>query len=523
MAELWYNIYTTTSKGFNNMGTIKAVLVGVCEYPTLKAPSLPFCKNDLYATKDALQSGLCVAKENILLCGENGTVTINEMLNTIKTVLSTANPDDILIFYFSGHGGKNCLALSDGKVNLQSLVDLIEQVPLKSKIAILDSCHSGSFELTTIPKLDIHETVEYFVGRGFAVMASCSAEETSGFHPEKDISLYTSFLCDALTSQYLIKQGRKSLEDISEAVFHFANLFNKKGIRAPQNPIFRSSIGGTIFFEVEEYNPYKIAKIYEETDKYIIYQVNPVHHATAKRLAVKVILRYHSSMEEIAEFSKEICKKALYYEVHQNAIAESHHRGNPANIIWCHFGYDESDMINGSFVCYTTWVDDKQDKEWWYRETKNSCVVNDVYIISNSSYNALKLLQKDLTSKEELIKTTREYTSNIITLAQQHIKEFREFLNGVITEEQLIDTLQPLIRQMNKYFILQSNLPISPVDLHDWSDAHTNLAGAAIDLSLYYDKNNLATWSTENRKWLMSDAIKKYELALEKLKIEDVL
>jgi len=101
------------------MGTIKAVLVGVCEYPALKAPSLPFCKNDLYATKDALQSGLCVAQKNILLCGENGTVTINEMLNTIKTVLSTANPDDILIFYFSGHGGKNCLALSDGKVNLQ--------------------------------------------------------------------------------------------------------------------------------------------------------------------------------------------------------------------------------------------------------------------------------------------------------------------------------------------------------------------------------------------------------------------
>lgn len=500
------------------MGKTIAILVGVCEYPTIHAPSLPLCKNDLYATKDALQYGLCIAEENILLCGENGTVAINELINSIKTILSTTHPEDTLIFYFSGHGGKNCLALSDGLIDLQSLVNLIEQVPLKCKIAILDSCHSGSFELTTIPKLDIHETVEYFVGRGFAVMASCSSEETSGFHPDKDISLYTSFLCDALTSRYLIKQGKKSLEDINEAVFHFANLFNKKGIRVPQNPIFRSSIGGTIFFEVEEYNPYKIAKIYEETDKYIIYQVNPVHHASAKRLAVKVILRYHCSMEEIADFSKEICKKALYYEVHQNAIAESRHKGNAANIIWCHFGYDEADMVNGSFVCYTTWVDDKQDKKWWYRETKNSCFVNDVYIISNSSYNALKILQEESTNNEDLIKTTREYTSNIITLAQRHIKEFREYLNGVITEEQLIDVLQPLIHQMNKYVLLQSDLPIPPLDLHDWSGAHTNLAAAAMDLSLYYDKNNLNTWSTENRKWLMADAIKKYEYALEKLK-----
>ena len=182
------------------MGKTIAILVGICEYPTINAPSLPLCKNDLYATKAALQSGLCITEENIFLCGENGTVTIKEMLSSIKTTLSNAHSDDTFIFYFSGHGGKNCLALSDGLLDLQSLVNLIEQVPLKCKIAILDSCHSGSFELTTIPKLDIHETVEYFVGRGFAVMASCSAEETSGFHPEKDISLYTSFLCDALTS-----------------------------------------------------------------------------------------------------------------------------------------------------------------------------------------------------------------------------------------------------------------------------------------------------------------------------------
>lgn len=46
----------------------------------------------------------------------------------------------------------------------------------------MDSCHSG----------------------GFAVLASCEAEQFSGFDENKKISLYTSFVCDALTSYFLM-------------------------------------------------------------------------------------------------------------------------------------------------------------------------------------------------------------------------------------------------------------------------------------------------------------------------------
>lgn len=42
------------------MGTIKALLVGVCDYLAIKCPSLPLCKNDLYEMKNALIHGLNV-------------------------------------------------------------------------------------------------------------------------------------------------------------------------------------------------------------------------------------------------------------------------------------------------------------------------------------------------------------------------------------------------------------------------------------------------------------------------------
>ena len=70
------------------MGNIKALLVSVSKYPVLQLLELPLCKNDLFAVRKALMHGLNVSPENILLCGENGIVTIKDLLfsfNKIQT------------------------------------------------------------------------------------------------------------------------------------------------------------------------------------------------------------------------------------------------------------------------------------------------------------------------------------------------------------------------------------------------------------------------------------------------------
>lgn len=503
------------------MGNISAILVGVSNYPTLKCPSLPWCKNDLYVLKNALIKGLNATPDNILLCGESGLVTIAELVQSIASMMKKITSEDILIFYFSGHGNKNSLALSDGAIGLQELVDLIEQIPVKAKIAILDSCHSGSFELEETPKINVNDTVEYFVGRGYAVMASCGSEQTSGFNHARRISMYTSFLCDALTSRSLIRKGKKSLESINEAIFHFAKIANQKGNTSVQQPIFRSSIGGTIFFDVEEYNPYKVAEIYEETENYIIYDVKPLHNAIAKRISVKVILRFQSSMEEIAELSKEIKEKFLHCDVYQNESFEAKYKGKATNIVWCYFGYDEDDVVDGNYICHTTWVDENQNKEWWYRESKNTLSVNSVHIDINPSYLMIKGLKDKSVNREELIAETRECTVNMISIAEQYIKIYREYLNGILTEENLIVSLDSLHKPMSSWYFKQNNFPIPPVDLHEWANAHNRLTNAAHEFTLFYNKKHLHVWSTENRKWLMSNAIKEYEIALEELKSID--
>ena len=175
------------------------------------------CRNDLFAMRKALVKGLNISPSNIHLCGETGIVTKNDFIASIYTVLKDISGNDTFIFYFSGHGGKNCLVLSDSLIELQDLLNAIEQVQAKTKIAIIDSCHSGGFSLENVPAIDIDETVEHFAGRGFAVLASCGADQYSGFNEDNEISLYTSFVCDALTARFLIRACLKNMTDCAKS------------------------------------------------------------------------------------------------------------------------------------------------------------------------------------------------------------------------------------------------------------------------------------------------------------------
>lgn len=205
----------------------------------------------------------------------------------------------------------------------------------------------------------------------------------------------------------------------------------------------------------------------------------------------------------------------LYYEVHQNEIAEARHKGHAANIVWCYFGYDEDDMVDCNFICHTTWVDESQGKERWYCTSKNVIITNGIHIQLNGSYELVKSLKDNTLNKDELIQTTREYTANIIAEAEQYIKIFREYLNNTISEEELINRVAPINIEISKWFFKQRDLPIPPKELHDWAHIHTKLSCTIHDFSLFYDKKNLKTWKSENRKWLLQNAIKQYEMELE--------
>ncbi|MFO1443262.1 caspase family protein [Bacillus sp. Bva_UNVM-123] len=505
---------------------IKALVIGVSDYSVINQSNLPFCINDIEAVTNALVEGLLVEKSNIISLGTNGFVNKSDFLGALDLSMFNLETDDTFIFYFSGHGGNipydHHLLFSDGIIRTQDIIKVFDNIPTKNKIIILDSCMSGNFKVDETARLAMDTKIADFFGKGYVVISSSNATQYSYGHPAKPVSLFTSFLCEALKDKFLIKNGNKSLYDIQKLLFLYLDIWNKNNPNCKQDPIFRANIGGTILFPVETYIPYETKEFYYKTDNFIIYAVEPTHSSIAKRFSVKVILKGPLSFKEISSINYEIVEKVKSVEIYSSKREEFKWGGMNANIIFCYYGKDETDMTNSNYICRTTWIDETQDKKWWYRLSDKSEIIDDIHFNFHSYYTTLKIFQQENTGQEiTLISQTKEIISQLVTLAEKVITIYNEFLNGTKTEQQFIDEMNLLVPLIEKWYFAETELDLPPKEIKEWCSACSGLSATIFDFTLFYNEKAIATRSFDNRIACMNITKERYYEDLEKLKIEE--
>ena len=505
------------------MGTTRALVVGVSTTTLEDFDDLPFCKNDILAISKSLISGIGVLPQNVFVLGKTGLVDTQMFIKTTLDIASVAEDDDVFILYFSGHGttkdNKHYLVFSNKLICTAEILQYLGTFRAKSKIVFLDCCYAGNFSINGSATFDINQTVADFAGKGYAVFAACNAEQFSFEHPDIPISVFTNYLCQALSDKLIIRKGKKSLSDIHNLLFFLLDIWNRNHPDIAQNPIYRANLGGTIYFEVADYKPYFQIPYYVETDKYIISSVDPLHNTIAKRYAIKVILKSHFSFSEIAEINKEIVHNTINIDIFKSQGQEIRWAGKPANIIICYYALDEGDIINNNYVCYTTWVDNKQDKSNWYKTGKGKEQINGVHFSISSYYETLKSFTLAHTAtKEQIVAATNEIIKRMITLAEVIIALFNDFINAQITEEILLDGIATMIPELNKLYFEEGNLEYPPKELAEWCQQCSNLVATIHDFTLYYNRRFLADRTPENRKACMVNTIDRYYKELEALK-----
>ena len=142
---------------------VYAVVVGVSNYQDPDVPKLQFANRDAGIFADFLQSkaGGLVPKENIrLLIDSNATVAAVHM--AIRWLVRTCKKDDLVFFYFSGHGDLESMSMFNNaylicyNTPIESYVGMSLSVTFLNDIAntlsaqtearvvlITDACHSG--------------------------------------------------------------------------------------------------------------------------------------------------------------------------------------------------------------------------------------------------------------------------------------------------------------------------------------------------------------------------------------------
>ena len=88
------------------MGRYIAGIFSVPKYQSENIDDLPFCANDCIALKEVLNKHLGISDESISYLGNEVTKEVKktEILRMVRRISGIAEPDDIIIFYFSGHG-----------------------------------------------------------------------------------------------------------------------------------------------------------------------------------------------------------------------------------------------------------------------------------------------------------------------------------------------------------------------------------------------------------------------------------
>lgn len=224
-----------------NPTKIWAVIVGVATYDHM--PPLNYTDDDAYKMYAFLRSpeGGGVPDEQLKVLVDEGATRKN-ILKNMTMLFENADSNDVILFYFSGHGLKNAFLPMDfdghlNKVKHSEIKEIFKNCKAKYKLCIADACHAGGLtgakDITASGSSYYYEAFKDAKG-GTAFMLSSKAEEISIENAGLRQGIFTHFLIKGLKGN--ADQDENKLITISE-VYEYVKVNVKFYTSNYQNPV----------------------------------------------------------------------------------------------------------------------------------------------------------------------------------------------------------------------------------------------------------------------------------------------
>lgn len=241
-----------------NTGKAWAVLVGVNTYADPNITNLTVCVDDVTAIQHVLQPDYQVTHLFTDATTAHPPSRAN-ILGAVASIAQAANPTDLLLFYFSGHGlaedGESYLLTHDTRLSalkhtaiaMHDLRELLHHSAARARVIILDACHAGAAIGKSTPGMSAEFMQRVFAeAEGMAVLASCKHGQRSWEWPARKQSVFTYYLLEALRGQADTDgKGFITVSDVSryvtDRVKHWSVQHN-----VPQTPTLQYTVVGDI-------------------------------------------------------------------------------------------------------------------------------------------------------------------------------------------------------------------------------------------------------------------------------------
>lgn len=202
-----------------------AVVAGVASYDHM--PVLRYTDDDayrFYAFLKSLEGGALPDEQIRILIDEEATR--DNVLGTLDEVFSMAGPQDLVIFYFSGHGLNGSFLPIDfdgynNKIMHEEIAAAFNKTKARFKLCLADACHSGSLIAMRSGEpepalVQFYQTLSKSVS-GTALIMSSKADETS---------LESSGLRQGVFSHFLIRGLKGEADTNKDKVISVEELYN---------------------------------------------------------------------------------------------------------------------------------------------------------------------------------------------------------------------------------------------------------------------------------------------------------
>jgi formylglycine-generating enzyme required for sulfatase activity/uncharacterized caspase-like protein len=285
-----------------------ALLIGVSEYGA-GIPPLPECVVDVDAMQRVLvhpeMGGFAAADITVLKNPQR-----QEMVDAIHKFFSNRKPDDLLLFYFSGHGmmdedeyklhlansgtytNKNSRVYAPSAVEAAYIHQRLNYSKSKRLVLILDCCYSGAFAKEMTKGDSIINLDNYLGGKGRAILTSSTASEPSlgakvtTDHGNSGLSIYTCYLVEG------IETGAADLDDDGfigvEELHEYASKRVQEAAPA-MNPMFYPQERGNKIILAKSPKDDSKLKYRKEVEKWIEPPLGKISGAARRVLKLKQI------------------------------------------------------------------------------------------------------------------------------------------------------------------------------------------------------------------------------------------
>lgn len=180
---------------------IYAVIVGVSKYSHM--PVLNYTDDDAFRFYAFLKSpeGGALSDDQITLLIDEGAKR-DDILKALKEQFSMADPNDVIMMYFSGHGLQGSFLPFDyngyqNRILHEELMDILDDSEAQHKLCIADACYSGSLR---------SKGLESSLKRFYSLLnKSSSSNAFLSSSKTEEVSLEDQGLRQGIFTHYLIK------------------------------------------------------------------------------------------------------------------------------------------------------------------------------------------------------------------------------------------------------------------------------------------------------------------------------